>query len=374
MPPALAHADQRQFGNTVYTPLPGWTEGRDDDGKLVLLPDLPDDLCEFCYIHLSASRPRRGSVAKYLNRENLLFVDEDDQDSDTVMGAPSVITLSGHEAAMQALKIGRTMQIVMAVSLGDRFEMFGFQGNAYDDEDAAESLSVFQTQVVPFFERFMFVSAGAAPLLPSPQPGNMNGVWWGWSPYSAFGLDMTIRQEMDFRTLIFWPDGFFNDGTPPEGLTPIKQDALQAKADTYFGIYQQSGNTLTLTFATGKMETLTAKSNDRGDGSKNQTQVQPFADGTALTGSISSVFFTGFTPGTGLEGGISSSSTTEFVADGTYSGESFGGAFSNFDGGGGFSIRHDGARGGNYTVQGGMVISTLTKWGGPNRSTGVAAG
>lgn len=356
--PTLASAEQRQFGNTIYTPLPGWTAGRDDDGELVFLSDLPNDLCEFCYVHLSASRLGRGNLTTFLKREQLRFVDAEDQEGVSLVGEPSTITLAGHDAVMQGMKVGTNLQIVVALSLGDRFELVGFQGNAYDDDQMKESMSVFQQQIVPFFDHLTFVSAGAAPLLPPPQPGAMDGVWWGWSTSTSLGMDMMMRQDMNYRTLVFWPDGYFYDGTPPEGLAPIHPDALQAKADTKFGVYQQSGATLTLTFATGETETLTAKDKDWDDGSKSLTQVQPFADGEALQGTISSFFFTGFTPGSGLEGGISSSSSTEFFKDGTYTGESFGGAFANFDAGGGFSTNHDNAKGGTYLVQNGMVIST----------------
>lgn len=61
----FAAADQRQFGNTVYTLPPGWTTGRDDNGALVILSELPDDLCEYCYLHLSASKPGRGDVVMW---------------------------------------------------------------------------------------------------------------------------------------------------------------------------------------------------------------------------------------------------------------------------------------------------------------------
>jgi hypothetical protein len=356
--PAAAVAEQRQFGNIIYTPLSGWTAGNDSDGKLVFLSDLPNDLCEYCYIHLSASQPGRGSVVMYLNREKLRFVDDDDRDVVSTVGDTSKITIAGHDGAMQALKIGSNLQVVVAVSLGDRFELFGFQGDAYDDADLNESLQVFQNQVVPFFESLTFVSAGASSVMPAPEPGELNGVWWGWSTYTTFGLDMMMRQEMDYRTLIFWPDGYFYDGTPPGGLTPIQPDVLQANADTHFGVYSAADGVLTLTFATGETETLKAENEDWVDSQKTLSEVQPLADGTALKGGISSFFYTGFTPGSGLEGGISSSSSTEFFANGTYTGESFGGAFANFDAGGGFTTGNDGKSGGTYVVRGGMVIST----------------
>ncbi len=355
---ATAQGEPRQFGNTIYDPPKGWTIGKTDETGLSLLSDLPDDLCEYCYIHLGKSRLGRGSLATFLKREQLRFVDPDDQDSVTNVGAPSQMQLAGHEAAMQGIKVGSDLQILIAVSLGDRFELFGFEGNAYDEDDLQESMSVFQSQVVPFLEGLTFVSAGAAPLLPKPILGEMEGVWWGWSTYSTFGLDLTVRQEMDYRTLVFWPDGYFYDGMPPEGLAPIDPDSLQANADGQYGVYQQTGTTLTLTFATGEVDVLQAAGDDWADDSKTLTQVEPLADGDTIAGEISSFFFTGFSPGIGLEGGISSSSSTEFFADGTYKGESFGGTFANFSTGGGFTTGSENANGGTYAIKNGLVIST----------------
>jgi hypothetical protein len=369
--PSRASAEQRQFGNIIYTPLSGWYAGGDEGGKLNLLSDLPNDLCEFCYIYLTNSRLGRGNLKTFLKREHLRFVDEDDQGSVTVMGEPSVITIAGHDAVMQGQKVGTDVQILVAVALDDRFELLGFQGGAYDEADLQTTMSVFQDQVAPFFEQLTFVSAGAAPLLPKPQPGEMEGVWWGWSTYSTFGLDMVVRQEMDFRTLVFWPDGYFYDGTPPEGLLPIKPDTLQARADPQYGVYEQSGGALTLTFASGETETLNAEGAGWVDGSKTLTEVEPLADGEKLDGSISSFFFTGFTPGSGLEGGISSASSTEFFEDGTYKGESFGGAFANFTDGGGYTTGSENATGGTYVVQNGLVISTPSDGGPPTAALGL---
>jgi hypothetical protein len=368
--PTLTLAEQRQFGNIIYTPLPGWYEGSDEDAKLNLLSDLPDDLCKFCYIYLTNSRLGRGNLKTFLKREYLRFVDEDDQDDVTVMGEPSAIKIAGHDALMQGQMVGTDVQILIAIALDDRFELLGFQGGAYDEADLQTSMSVFQDQVAPFFEQLTFVSAGAAPLLPKPQPGNLQGVWWGWSTYSTFGVDMMVRQEMDYRTIVFWPDGYFYDGMPPEGLLPIKPYALQAKADPQYGVYEQSGSTLTLTFATGETETLNAEGDGWADGSKTLSEVEPLADGEKLDGLISSFFFTGFTPGSGLEGGISSSSSTEFLADGTYKGESFGGAFANFDAGG-FTTSSENATGGTYVVQNGLVISTPSDGGPPTAALGL---
>lgn len=63
------------------------------------------------------------------------------------------------------------------VALDDRFELFGFQGGAQDDEYLQTSMSAFQDQVMPFSEQLTVVSAGAATLLPKPETGELDWVW-----------------------------------------------------------------------------------------------------------------------------------------------------------------------------------------------------
>jgi hypothetical protein len=191
----------------------------------------------------------------------------------------------------------------------------------------------------------------------------MEGLWWGFYTYSTIGMDMMMKMEMDHRRLTFWPDGYFYDGTPPNGLLPLNRDALIAVSDGHFGTYRKVGRRLMLTFATGEEERLTLGPDDSmEDDNRTLYKVDPLADGTKLDGGVSSFSYTGFTPGTGVEGGISSSSATTFLPDGTYTGTSFGGAFGNFvDGGGsltgGFSTSSgDDSHGGRYEIKNGLLI------------------
>jgi hypothetical protein len=166
---------------------------------------------------------------------------------------------------------------------------------------------------------------------------------------------MMMRQEMDYRTLVFWPDGHLFDGTPRTGTAPPNAAALLAKGESHLGVYDHQGDKLLLTFADGSTETLTADGETWSDGTKTLSLVAPLADGAVLNGSISSFFYTGFTPGSGVEGGISSSSTTTFFPDGSYSGSSFGGASGNFDGGVGYTVSNERGHDGKYQIKDGLL-------------------
>lgn len=360
--PLAAAAEKRQFGNVVYELPPGWVEGATRDGYRVFLSDLPDDRCEFCYIYLDAGRKGSGKVTTYLRSERGRFVDEEDRAGIEIVQEAEEATLGGRPGAIMAIQADGAMQVLVAVRLDGRFQMMGFQGGTYDEAELAETMGVLEEQVFGFFEGLAYVSDGAEPLLPAAAPGGMDGLWWGWKTDWRMQLDGTMMMEIDHRWIVFWPDGHFYDGTPPEGLKPLNRDALVAAGNTEFGVYAESGDTLVLTFADGASDRLTREDGGWNDGERSLVPVETLPDGATVDGSLSSFFFTGFTPGVGVEGGVSAGSNTEFRPDGTYSGSSYGGAFGNFVDGagdltGGFATSSDsGEKGGRYEIRDGLMI------------------
>jgi hypothetical protein len=358
---AMAEAEPRQHGNLIYDLPNGWSAGRNEAGIRTLVHDGDEEACSFCYIYLSAGVAKSGDLADFVQEKAPLFLDEDDRDAITVMQPPAVSDAGPVKIALYGLKVDSNIVIFMGFELPDRFELVAFDGYAYDQEEMAKSLAVFERDVQPLFSSLQFVSMGAEPLLPLPTTGPLSGVFWGWHNDTVFGLDGMMRMEIDHRVLVFWEDGYFFDGEPPEGTRPLDRDALMAVANADFGTYALSGSTLSLTFADGKTEELTAEGDGWNDGQSVLHPVSPLADGTTINGSVSSFFYTGFTPGTGLEGGISSSSLTEFKPDGTYTGSSFSGASANFVNGvgdptGGFTTGNDNAQGGRYEIRDGLLI------------------
>jgi hypothetical protein len=360
----MAQAETRQHGNIIYTLPPHWEAGARHDGIQTVVHDPPDDVCEYCYIHLAAGAVKSGNLVDYVARMAPLFVDADDRAAIEVTEAPTVTTIGAMNVAMQAMTVDGDPFFVFGFELPTRFEVVAFEGyGGYEGDALAGTMATLQDQIVPMLSGLQFVSEGAASLMPDPAPGPLSGVWWGWHSYSTLGLDMMMRMEMDHRHLTFWTDGYFYDGTPPTGLAPLDAAALRAAGDGQFGTYRKFGSKVELTFATGEMESLRLV-DDGGlqDDDRDLFPHDTLADGTRLNGGVSSFFYTGFTPGSGIEGGISSSSSTTFLPDGTYTGESFGGAFGNFvDGGGsttgGFATGGDGnASGGTYEIRDGVLI------------------
>ncbi|MGL4238108.1 hypothetical protein [Tabrizicola sp.] len=358
---AMAGAEPRQHGNLIYDLPDNWYLGHNSAGIRTLVYDGDDEICQFCYIYLSAGVQKSGDLAAFVEEKAPLFVDEEDRDDITVLQPPSVSTIGPMSIALYGLKVDSNIVIYMGFELPDRFELVAFDGYAYDEEELTKSLAVFENEVQPLFLSLQFVSMGAQPLLPEPEPGPLSGVYWGWHNETSLGLDGMMRVEIDHRLLVFWEDGYFFNGEPPEGTKPLDRDALMEVANDDFGTYTVSGDTLSLIFADGVKEELSADGDAWNDGDASLYQVTPLADGTTIDGSISSFFYTGFTPGTGLEGGMSASSLTEFKPDGTYTGSSFSGASANFVNGvgdltGGFTTGNEESQGGRYEIRDGLLI------------------
>jgi hypothetical protein len=360
----MAHAETLQHGNVIYTLPPNWDTGILEDGIQTLTYNPPDDVCEYCYIHIGAGAAKSGSLTDYVTRVTPLFVDEDDRENIQIVQEPAATSLGEMSLSMSAIKVDGDPVFIFGLELTDRFEVIAFEGYAGYEGDALDAtMATLQNQIVPMISGLKFVSEGAAPLMPEPSPGPLNGMWWGWYQYTGLGLDMMIRLEIDHRRMVFWNDGYFYDGTPPNGVAPLDAAALRAAGDGDFGTYRKIGSKVELTFVTGETESL--RLIDDGGLQDDNRDLFPYdtvADGTRLNGGVSSFSYTGFTPGSGIEGGISTSSSTTFLPDGTYTGESFGGAFGNFvDGGGsttgGFSTGSDGnADGGRYEIKNGVLI------------------
>lgn len=353
-----AFAEKRQFGNIIYNAPEGWRIGGVYDGTQRIFSDLPDDRCEFCRIYIGTGTPGQASVIDFLNENKERFVDEDDRDDIEPMQRPNLVLERPMEVGMFALLADGRMHINLAIGLPDRIEYMGFSGRARDPEDLTESMETFQELVLPMLLGVKFVSLGAEPLMPEPEPGDLSGLYWGWETEFVLGVDGMMRNEIDHSHIVFWPDGYFYSGQPPNGLQPLDPEGLTAVGDTDFGVYTLQGRTVQLTYFDGVTDTLRMDDGALVDGALRMIEVEPLEDGSRIEGSISSFFFSGFSPGSGISGGASASSFTAFHEDGTYSGDRSGGTFGNFDGGGGFASSNNNDHAGTYEIRDGMIIMT----------------
>jgi hypothetical protein len=350
---------QFQFGNVIYVLPQGWTMGRNDDGVQVILSDLPEDLCAYCYVYVSAGFPSGGTLADFLSQHQADFTDAEDRAGIAIMAPPAPLTASGQQAMMMGIKIGSDFQILVAYDLGQRFELLAFEGYAYDQAELTEGMAVFSDQISPMFDSLQFVSAGAQSLLPAPTPGTLSGLYWGTALEQSWGIDLTLRFDIVSHSYFFWTDGQFYNGTPTDGLRPLNRAALLAAGDVNFGVYRQQGDKIILTYSTGIKQELTVSGTSLVLDDLTLDLTPPMADGSRIEGTISAFSYSGFTPGAGIDGGMSASSSTTFFKDGTYIGESFGGGFGTFDlGGGGFSTGSSDTTGGQYAVRDGLITLT----------------
>ncbi|EYD77690.1 hypothetical protein Rumeso_00856 [Rubellimicrobium mesophilum DSM 19309] len=359
-----AVAEPRQHGNVIFDLPASWSLGNRERSVQVVL--FHDDRCGFCYLYLGPSAPAEGTLEDFLARDGLTLLNPSSRSGAQIVQPAGLDPTASRPTAVMGVAANGGLLAAMALQVGDRFQLLGFQGGAYDQAEAARSLAFYQRDVAPVVDAFRYVSEGAAPLLPRAQPGSLSGLWWGWTMAPTFGLDGQVHTEMDYRTLVFWPDGHFYDGTPPSGLGELDATALTDSADPDWGTYREDGPTLSLSFADGRLETLAATSDGLSDGlsdgSRTLARVEPLPDGTSLDGTVSTFFHSGFVPGSGLEGGFSSSTSISLFPDGHYESEGGQAAFGNFadlDGNvtGSFAAASSATPpGGSYEVRDGTVI------------------
>lgn len=373
--PALPlSAETRQHGNLIFDLPTGWAlGGTRDDGTLMLLSDLPNDECEYCRIYITPGMRASGRADTWVSGQTRRFIDADDAPEITTMVKPEIANLKGRPAAMLGQKVDSDLQILFAIQLFGRMELIGFEASAYDEADVAEGMTVFQRDVLPMIESARFVSEGAEPLLSAPEPGPLQGLYWGYSTFWSMGLDGMMSLQLDHQFLVFWPDGRFYEGTPPQGLSSFDPIPSLEKGDMSWGNYAVLGDTLLLSFANGETSQLTLSGQDLVRGEATLYKVDPLPDGTKVDGSLSTFFYSGFTPGSGLEGGVSSSNYTVFNPDGTWSHSATGGASASFvDGGGtttgGFTTGSESGDAGTYVVKDGLMIRTPADGSDPERA------
>ena len=359
-----ARAEPRQFGNVVYDLPADWSVGAEEGGTLTLLIDADDEVCPYCTVSFATGRAPTGDLASWVRGQSMTFVDEDDRGSVEVLSQPEMTAMGAMQVAMMGQRVDGDVQVLMAFDAGGPRELVAFEGWAYDEEEVARTLGYFQSDVVPFLEGLTFVSAGAESLMPEAVAGRLDGLWWGWSQGFTMGLDMMMTPTMEYRTLAFWPDGRFYDGTPPQGLAPLDPEALTAASDTAWGTYREEKGAVVLTFADGEVERLARAGDALTDESRTLSEVEPLPDGARLDGTTQDTSVVALGPvGGAVSGAAVSESSRTYRPDGTWTGSDYSGASATFSSGGdatgGFSTT-DGDRParGTYEVRGGLLVET----------------
>jgi hypothetical protein len=352
-------AETRQHGNIIYDVPSGWNVGAvRDDGTLILWSDLPDDECEFCRIYIGTSTQTGGRADNWVVTQSTRFTDPDEEEAPEVeqIAPPELFSLKGRPAARMGQMVDGDLQSLFSVQLFGRMELVGFEAPASDEAELSTAINVMLRDLVPLLEGARFVSEGAKPLMPTPQPGDLQGVWWGTTTWWSMGLDGMMKMEIDHHWLTFWPDGTFYDGTPPLGTAPFDQAERLASGDMDWGSYRQDGDRLILSYASGVVETLTADGARFTIGDRVMDPITPLADGTKINGVVSTLFVSGFTPGIGMSGGMTAMTDTTYHPDGSWTFGSYTGTSANFENGGGFATGAEGSDQGRYEVKDGLVV------------------
>jgi hypothetical protein len=358
---APAHADNRQFGNVVFDTTANWRNGANRDGVQILIHE-SDEVCQYCYMYVALGSEKQGDVTSFLESQAQRFVDEDDRGDEQIVQGPGPIMIGDRQAAMMGLKVRGTIMVMVAVDLPDRYELFGFEGVATDEETMTASLDTFQSEALPVIFSATYLSEGAEPVMPPPEPGDMQGIWWGWDTTTKLGLDGMMKTDINYRKIVFWPDGYFYDGSPPLGLKPLDPAALIATGDMDFGTYRIGADGLTLSYADGSTEVLEQDGTDWSDGSTALSRVEPLADGETLDGTLSSSSYSSSAPGTGVSISSAGFAFTAFHPDGTYESSSSGSVAGNIDSVidpnvsvGGFGSTSESAASGTYEIRDGLL-------------------
>ena len=363
----------RQFNNVLYKPPAGWTHGYSTGPWIVLIPEDPDTpYCQGCYFYIGTGADGVTDAVSYLATQTHLFVDAQKRDLVTINQAPSAVSAAGRIGAMMATNFDGRLMLTVAVTVGNRIEVFGFEGPSADQAQATATFQVFAEQFEPFVGSLKFISEGAKPLLPEPKPGPLSGLWWGWKPVWVPTMDYQMRMELEHRLLVFWPDGTFYEGTPQSGLGLPDRRSLLAAGDLKFGSYITSGNRIKLVYANGVSATMPLIATTIVDDDRKMNSVEVFPDGTTIDGKLTSNFYAAFNPYAGMSGGATSMSEVLFFPDGRWESSSFaaasgsltnvltGEATGTFSSSSGIDSQH-----GTYIVKDGVVVQSPADGGAP---------
>ncbi|AGT09379.1 lipocalin family protein [Paracoccus aminophilus] len=361
LPGSLASAERYQYSNSIYELPKGWGVYRATEAYQ-LLGRSGATSCEQCDFLIARSAPAKGELTDFLAQNAPHLLDPGKDETLTLLEPPKLIKDGGWTYAFAMARVSDDdFLFLLATKAGDRYEMIALRAPSGNQATVKEAAEIFQSTGLGLASSMRYVSEGAVPLMPPATPGRLDGLWSGTSMNSVLGLDGMLRMEASTRHLVFWGNGYFYDGTPPDGLALPAPATLREPIDTRIGTYRISGDKLDLTFADGTTGQLTLNQNTMADGSRTLYPMKLLPDGSTISGSISDFYFMGFTPGT-IGGGVSSSSFFAYKKDGTYSGSSSGGASATFTNGsgdttGGFASGSQAKRGGTYEIRDGLLIS-----------------
>jgi hypothetical protein len=365
---AAASAEMRQFANMVYELPNGWEPNGETDGRLELRYEDDDDRCDNCRILIDSGAEGGGPVQEWRDAvaapgKNMSVVGDPQLRQDSIGEWPVEVMLRQIEDDGRA-----KFQAYFAIDLPTRNELIIFEGSARDEETFNRSLAMLNDAIPPMLNGLRFISEGADPVLGPPEPGDLEGPWFGTAIRNQYnGLSGTLDLVVDKRLMTFYADGRFFRGIPPTGAGPLDFEGLVTSDETGVGNYVVVNGEVELRFADGGVSRMRIINDSTIDAGRVDIYPAKFPpDGFRFAGVIQSASYTAFGPG--IAGGVGSESTQVFRRDGTYTDSSFTGAFGSFDSGGGFTTTTEQPeQSGHYEVAAGLI--TLTPPEGESQTT-----
>lgn len=362
---APAYADLNQYGDVVFEKPDGWYLHVDSIG-FRRLGRMSGKTCRDCQMFVTASQPAPRDLARLAQDSARLFLTKDDP-APQISSEPQAGDFGAMKIAMGSWLVGDEILFVAPVQQGDKAAIIGFRGPAGTPGQIAETSQTFQADLMTVIGG-MYVIPPGKPLMPPPQPGPLDGVYWGSVTRSTLGMDGMMQMDIQSRAVVFWREGWFYEGAPPDGLSPPTPAQLVPweHGDQDWGTYRIEGDTIHVTYTGGGTETfrLAASGTSIYDGDRQMFQAGKVADGTRFSGSQTWSYYSGFDPNI-LSGGVASRSYIAFHSDGTYTGGGWSSVTATVKGqgvgadqttlGGTGSFRESAPDGGRYEVWNGVI-------------------
>ena len=176
-----AGAETFQFSNAIFDLPAGWDHMRTEKTYQILSPgdDMP---CDDCYFYIARSQPVLGDLASFVTRSQRQFLDDDGDDRITARGPVEIVHERGHPIAMQMFDLNGDPLLLAGFQIKDRYELVGLRGTGMEPEELDEFQTTFEKTFQNYLLTTRYVSVGAAPLMPPPEPGPLTGA--GFAPHA----------------------------------------------------------------------------------------------------------------------------------------------------------------------------------------------
>ena len=248
------------------------------------------------------------------------------------------------------------------IRVDDRAEIALTEVDADEAAAPGHGLSASIDMAAGLIEDFGYVTAGAAPLIGSPVPGPLDGVWFGTTMTLVPQVGGMLGTQIYSYVYVFTPDGRFYEDIPPGGIGRLVDPDLRLDRTESTGNYQVVGDGIVLSFADGRVEDAEIEGDTILSHGASMFRVGVLPAGTTLDATYSSMTYTPLATGVGSTGGAMAASDIRFTPDGRFVREG-----TSSVGGPGFHVGGETREGGRYEANPGELAlfyddGTIRRW------------